>query len=84
MNDEMLQNVEGHKIIFVVRSTKSQQEYSIMIFKEKHEDTFRIINLTRGYICPCRFNTYEDAVNDIYKYQSEGKNEILDIYSMSI
>lgn len=80
----MLSNIENHKKVYIVHSTRSDRDYHIVIFKEKKQNVYRIINLTLGYICPCTFDTYEQAEDDIYKYQMEGKNKILDIYSLSL
>ena len=80
----MLTNIEDFKRVYVVLSTKSGREYSLQIFKEKYNNEYRIINLTKGIIYPCRFNSFEEAEEDIYRYQAEGKNKILDIHSLSI
>lgn len=80
----MLTNIEDNKKIYVIESTNSGNEYSLMILKEKKEEAYRIINLTVGHICPCKFDTYEQAEADIYRYQSEGKNKIIDIHSITI
>ena len=80
----MLSDVENFKKVYVVMSTKSGREYHLQIFKEKYDKEYRIINLTRGIIYPCRFNSFEEAEDDIYRYQAKGKNVILDMYSASI
>lgn len=78
----MMDIIESHKCVYEVVSTKSGNEYSLIIIKEKAEDVYRIVNLTKGHICPCKFSTYEEAEDDIYRYQSEGKNEILGMHSI--
>lgn len=80
----MLTEVEDFKRVYVVISTKSGREYHLQIFKEKYDNEYRIINLTRGIIYPCKFGSFQEAEDDIYKYQAEGRNEILDIYSALI
>lgn len=78
----MLDIIESHKRVYEVLSLNSGNEYAIIIIEDKAENVFRIVNLTKGHICPCKFDTYEEAEDDIYRYQSEGKNEILGIHSV--
>lgn len=51
--------------IFTVKSTRSGNIYNLLILKERVEGKYRICNLTKEHICPCRFDTYDDAVKDI-------------------
>jgi hypothetical protein len=62
---------------FLVRSTRSGNIYSLLILIEREEGKYRICNLTKGHICPCKFDTYEEAVKDIEQYEKDGKNRIL-------
>lgn len=75
----MLDEIEDSKKVYVVSSTNTGNEYSLVIFKEKIERVFRIINLTKGHICPSEFDTYEQAEEDIYRYQAKGKNRITNL-----
>lgn len=76
--------IESHKRVYDVLSNKSGNIYSLLIIKEKKKDVYRIINLSKGHICPNEFPTYEDAEDSIYAFQAEGRHEILDIYSIAI
>ena len=78
----MMHNIENHRRVYEIVSTNSGNEYSLIIIKEKTKDVYRIVNLTKGHICPCEFDTYEEAEDDIYRYQSEGKNQILGMHSI--
>lgn len=48
-------------------------EVDVLLLKNKGESTFSFINLTKGHICPCKFNSVEEALDDLRKYQNEGK-----------
>lgn len=60
--------------IIKVFSTRTNQDYDLIIIKEKICDKYRIVNLTRQWLCPCVFDSYEDALKDIYRYEAEHKN----------
>lgn len=60
-----------------VVSLKSNRFYRLKILKEKDKEEYRICNLTKGHICPCIFNSYEEAIADIKRYETEGKNKIV-------
>ncbi|WP_075810313.1 hypothetical protein [Clostridium perfringens] len=42
------------------------------IFKHKIDNTYSFINLTKKHICPCKFNTKEEALLDLYEYKAKG------------
>jgi hypothetical protein len=33
--------------------------------RNKSDNTYSFVNLTKGHICPCRFDSIEDAVKDM-------------------
>ena len=37
----------------------------VSIMRNKSDNTYSFVNLTKNHICPCRFNSVEDAVKDI-------------------
>lgn len=37
----------------------------VSIMRNKSDDTYSFVNLTKNHICPCRFNSVEDAVKDM-------------------
>lgn len=45
----------------------------VCIMRNKLDNTYSYVNLTKGYICPCKFATIEDAVKDMEKLKREGK-----------
>lgn len=37
----------------------------VTILKNKSDNTYSFVNLTKGHICTCRFKTEEEAVKDL-------------------
>ena len=63
--------------IFTVKSMHSGSIYKLIILPIKNTNQYKIINLTKGHISKCTFNSYQEAVNDIYNYEKQNKNIIL-------
>ena len=40
----------------------------ILLMPTKDGTKWQYVNLTKGYICPCQFDTREAALNDFVKY----------------
>lgn len=47
----------------------------VLLLINKNDKTYSFINLTKGHICSCRFNSIEDAENDLNAYIKLGKVE---------
>lgn len=45
----------------------------VTILKNKNDGTYSYINLTKGHICPCRFGSIEEALNDMNVLQKQGR-----------
>ncbi|MDC4245707.1 hypothetical protein [Clostridium perfringens] len=45
----------------------------IDIFKNKIDNTYSFINITKRHICPCKFNSVEEALQDLEKYKKQNK-----------
>ena len=54
-----------NKRIIVTRKDGSQREVEIMI--DESTGKYAYVNLTSHHICPCRFNTIKDAIDDMLK-----------------
>lgn len=39
----------------------------VSIMRNKSDNTYSFVNLTKNHICPCRFDSVEDALTDMYK-----------------
>lgn len=44
----------------------------VEIMYDRFSGKYCFVNLTKGHVCECRFNTYEDAENDLRKQQQNG------------
>ena len=44
----------------------------IDIFKHKNKEKYSFINITKQHICPCEFNSKEEALSDLEKYKDRG------------
>lgn len=51
------------KKYLVIRSDGSKRIVGIMIDRATNKYCF--VNLTTGHVCSCRFDTFEDALNDM-------------------
>ena len=49
--------------IYLVQRTNGNVIVSIM--RNKSDNTYSFVNLTKNHICPCRFDSIEDAVKDM-------------------
>ena len=56
---------------YLIKRPKDTVEVIIM----PHKDTgkFSFVNLTKNHICPCQFNSIEDAINEMDRLKTEGK-----------
>ena len=52
---------------------RPHDEVIVSIFRNKNDNTYSFINLTKGHICPHRFLTINEALMDLEKYIKEGK-----------
>lgn len=48
--------------------TRTDGIVEVMILRNKNDNTYSYINLTKGHICPCRFNTIDEALEDLKTY----------------
>lgn len=62
---------------FVIRKIDNVE---VLIMKIKNENKYKFVNLSRGHICPCIFDSEEDAIDDLRKYKESGK--IIDFYEV--
>lgn len=45
----------------------------VTIMKNKVDNTYSFVNLTKGHICKCKFATLDEAVKDMEHYKEIGK-----------
>lgn len=51
-----------NNIYFVKRKSEN---VIVSIMRNKSDNTYSFVNLTKGHICSCRFNSIEDATKDM-------------------
>lgn len=61
---------------FVVKTDKGNV-YELFIVKEKYKEEYRIFNKTKCWITPCVFESVSKAIDDIKKYESEGRLKVI-------
>ena len=64
------------KEISVIRTNLGNVRVSI--FRNKEDNTYSFINLTKNRICPCKFKSVEDALLDLVSYRDKD----VDFYSI--
>lgn len=65
---------------YLVMREKDSVIVSIMLNKLDH--TYSFVNLTKGHVCTCRFDSIEDAISDMKKKKDNG--EIIDYISLQL
>lgn len=52
---------------------KNKFEYcKVYILPHKETGKYSFVNITKGHICPCVFDTYEDALKDLEDRKEKG------------
>lgn len=64
--------------IYLVIREKDNVVVSIMMNKSDH--TYSFVNLTKGHICTCKFDSIEDVIKDMEEKKDNG--EIIDFINM--
>lgn len=52
---------------------RESDNVEVIIVRNKSDNTYSFINLTKQHICQCRFKTMKDAIADMEKLKNEGK-----------
>ena len=47
------------------------EKRTILLMPTKDGTKWQYVNLTKGYICPCQFDTREEALIDFIKYSNK-------------
>lgn len=51
---------------------KETGDLDVLLLKHKGTDTYSYVNLTKGHICSCVFNSIEEAIKDIDERKAKG------------
>lgn len=61
-------------LIYRFSVTRPKDIVEVWLIRNKYSPfEFQFVNISKGYICPCKFKTFGDAVKDIGRLKSEGK-----------
>lgn len=60
--------------------TRQKDNVLVSVMRNKLDGTYSFVNLTKGHICPCRFDSIEDAIKDMKEKKDNG--EIIDFINM--
>ena len=52
---------------------REEDDVVVTILKNKADNTYSFVNLTKEHICPCRFKCIEDAISDMERQKENGK-----------
>ena len=54
---------------------KSGEIVTVSIMFSRHSNKYHFVNLTKGHICACAFDSIDDAIADMDKQMKDGKIE---------
>lgn len=52
------------------RVTRIADEVEVLLLPHKDGGGWSYVNLTKGHICPCRFRSVEEALEDMHKQRN--------------
>lgn len=55
-------------MIKFIGEKENSEIVEFLLLPRKDISQYQFVNLTRGHICPCQFNTIDEAVEDVKKY----------------
>lgn len=70
--DDRVKNMNMYKVI------REKGNVIVEIMFNRSTGYYQFVNLTKGHICSCQFNTVDEAINDMQKKKDNG--EIIDFY----
>lgn len=68
--------------VYFVRRPEND-DVVVFVMLNRVDNKYHFVNLTKGHICECAFDTVEDALEDMEKLKNEGKIlEYVDYFEM--
>ena len=64
--------------LYLVKRPKD--DVIVVIMKNKMDNKFHFVNLTKEHICPCGFDSADEALNDLEDYKRIGR--VIDYYKL--
>lgn len=56
----------------IFKVVKPKDTVFVALCKYKGANEYSFVNLTKGHICPCKFNSIEEAIDDIENQKMRG------------
>lgn len=53
--------------------TRPDDTVLVYLMKNKSDNTYSYVNITKWHICPCKFQYIQEAIKDMDKLLEEGK-----------
>ncbi|WP_304431118.1 hypothetical protein [Romboutsia ilealis] len=53
--------------------TRPDDTVLVYLMKNKSDNTYSYVNITKWHICPCKFQSIQEAIKDMDKLLEEGK-----------
>ena len=53
--------------------TRPDDTVLVYLMKNKSDNTYSYVNITKWQICPCKFQSIQEAIKDMDKLLEEGK-----------
>lgn len=61
-------------IIYRFSVERPKDTVEVWLIRNKYSPfEFQFVNISKGYICPCKFKDFNDAIKDMIRLKSEGK-----------
>lgn len=55
---------------FIIK--KDKENINVLLLKNKLDDSYSYVNLSKGHICSCKFNSIDDAIEDMIERKNKG------------
>lgn len=59
------------KILYI--NKPDGNDYIVLLMQHKITREWSFVNLTKEHICPCKFKTYEEAIDDLEQHVKDGR-----------
>lgn len=53
-----------------IKVKRTNGDVVVQICRNKSDNTYSFVNLTKNHICECRFSTVDEAIEDMNKYKN--------------
>lgn len=65
-------NITRRYTMQIYKVVRPKSMVYVSILRNKTDGTYSFVNLSKGHICPCRFRSEEEALQDLEKQKEKG------------